>query len=291
VAKYFSFLSGGLSSSSLVKFFQGDTVELTINQTFYKAHGTNASWEWLEKIAPCVEILRNLARNFNDILGADVGKRHAPPNLTNDIETLTDSLEEYGVYKIQKDRVLGDGNQQVPDVVAVGLKNLTDPDGKKSPLSEYNDTFQRLQRSRRMDPIHLSNGSRNSTEVTASESESAQITSKSLPSNPINNSDQIPSELMTETIRANASDNFDILALQVEEPDDSELTQILDDLEHGVHDPTLPRWTVDYVAFEMDNVLVSDNEESDSSSDSESDNQSDSGLVESDFEDDSEAEN
>ena len=53
--------------------------------------------------------------------------------------------------------VLGDGSQhlQVPDVVAVGLKNPTDPDGTKSPLSEYNDTFQRFhwQRRRRMDPF------------------------------------------------------------------------------------------------------------------------------------------
>jgi hypothetical protein len=44
-----------------------------------------------------VEILRNLANCFNDVLGVDVGKRHAPPNLTNDIETLMDSLEDYGV--------------------------------------------------------------------------------------------------------------------------------------------------------------------------------------------------
>jgi hypothetical protein len=40
---------------------------------------------------------------------------------------------------------------------------------------------------------------------------------------------------MTETI--DSGDNFDIRVMVLEEPD--ELTQILNDLEHGVHDPTL----------------------------------------------------
>ena len=56
-----------------------------------------------------------------------------------------------------------------------------------------------------------------------------------------------------------------------EEP--NELTQILDDLEYGAHDPTLPRWTIDDVACEMDNILVSDNEECDMT-----DSNNDSGL-------------
>lgn len=56
-----------------------------------------------------------------------------------------------------------------------------------------------------------------------------------------------------------------------EEP--NELTQILDILSIGAHDPTLPRWTIDDVAFEMDNILVSDNEECDMT-----DSNNDSGL-------------
>jgi hypothetical protein len=44
---------------------------------------------------------------------------------------------------------------------------------------------------------------------------------------------------------------------------------------HGVHDPTLPRWTVDDVAFDMDDLLVSDNEESDSDSSMDSSSESD----------------
>ena len=76
--------------------------------------------------------------------------------------------------------------------------------------------------------------------------------------------------------------DFDITMLEGE-PDG--FTQILDDLEHGVHDPALPCWTVDNVSFEMDNILVSD-EESESSMDSDSD-------TEHDFKDnlDSEAQN
>ena len=36
-----------------------------------------------------------------DILGADQGTRHPPANLTEDITTLMQSLDENNVYKIQ----------------------------------------------------------------------------------------------------------------------------------------------------------------------------------------------
>ena len=39
----------------------------------YKAHGSNASWDWLDTLAPTIEVLRNTARNFNDTLGAEQG--------------------------------------------------------------------------------------------------------------------------------------------------------------------------------------------------------------------------
>jgi hypothetical protein len=51
---------------------------------------------------------------------------------------------------------------------------------------------------------------------------------------------------MTETI--DSGNNFDIRVMALEEPD--KLTQILIDLEHGVHDPTLTCWTVDDVALD-----------------------------------------
>jgi len=104
-------------------------------QTAYKAHGSNASWDWLDTLAPTIEVLRNTARNFNDTLGADQGTRHAPPDLTNDIVTLMDSLNENNVYRLQKGRVLGeDTGGTVKDVILAGLHSLTE--GKKTPLTE-----------------------------------------------------------------------------------------------------------------------------------------------------------
>ena len=102
-------------------------------------------------VSPCVEVLRQLDRTFNSVLGADQGTRHAPPDLTNDIQALISSLEEHSVYKIIPGRVLTGENEPVKDVVAVGLQNLTE--GAKNPLSEYNTAFRRLQIRRRMTPV------------------------------------------------------------------------------------------------------------------------------------------
>jgi len=120
---------------------------------FYKAHGANASWEWLEWIAPCVDVLRKLAKNFNNILGTDQGTRHAsaPPNLSDDIQTLMESLAEHNVYCVQKGRTLDDDDSLVKDVISIGLEGLAD--GTNNPIWEFNDTFQRLQRRRRMSPV------------------------------------------------------------------------------------------------------------------------------------------
>ena len=99
-------------------------------------------------------------------------------------------------------------------------------DGTKSPLSEYNDAFQLLQRRRKMDPIHLFNDLPNSTE-------SAQTTSgsESLPLNPIK-SDQILSKFMTKTTYS--GHDFDITMLEEPDGEPDGFTQILDDLEHSV---------------------------------------------------------
>jgi hypothetical protein len=102
-------------------------------------------------VGPCVEVLRQLDRTFNSVLGADQGTRHAPPDLTNDIQALISSLEEHRVYKIIPGRVLTGENEPVKDVVAIGLQNLTE--GAKNPLSEYNTAFRRLQTRRRMTPV------------------------------------------------------------------------------------------------------------------------------------------
>ena len=53
-------------------------------------------------VSPCVEVLRELDRTFNSDLGADQGTRHAPHDLTNDIQALISSLEEHRVYYSRK---------------------------------------------------------------------------------------------------------------------------------------------------------------------------------------------
>jgi hypothetical protein len=102
-------------------------------------------------VGPCVEVLRQLDRTFNSVLGADQGTRHAPPDLTNDIQALISSLDEHRVYQIIPGRVLTGENEPVKDVVGIGLQNLTE--GAKNPLSEYNTAFRRLQMRRRMTPV------------------------------------------------------------------------------------------------------------------------------------------
>ena len=102
-------------------------------------------------MAPCIDVLRQLSKNFNDILGADQGTRHAPANLTEDITTLIESLDENKVYRIEKGRVLDDDDEPIKDVIAFGLQNLVE--GKKNPLSDYNEAFRNLQARRRMKPV------------------------------------------------------------------------------------------------------------------------------------------
>jgi hypothetical protein len=50
-------------------------------QRFYAAHGSSASWDWLEMIVPCVDVLWHLSRMMHNILGSDQGTKHEPPNL------------------------------------------------------------------------------------------------------------------------------------------------------------------------------------------------------------------
>ena len=64
--------------------------------------------------------------NFNSTLGADRETRHARPDLTNDITTLMESLNENNVYRFQKGRVSGeDMGSAVKDVILVGTNQGT----------------------------------------------------------------------------------------------------------------------------------------------------------------------
>ena len=60
-----------------------------------------------------------------------------------------DSLNENSVYRLQKGRVLGeDTGGAVKDVILAGLHSLSE--GEKTPLTEYNQAIQGLQRRRSM---------------------------------------------------------------------------------------------------------------------------------------------
>lgn len=118
-----------------------------IFQTFYKAHGSNASWEWLEMIGPCVDILRQLTMQINNDLGSRQGSRHSSPDLSRDIQELVKSLREHRVYVPEPGRVIESDKSTVPNVISVGLHTLP------TPLREYNEAFSKLRERRRMVPL------------------------------------------------------------------------------------------------------------------------------------------
>ncbi|TFY52109.1 hypothetical protein EVJ58_g10195 [Rhodofomes roseus] len=112
-------------------------------KTIYNAQGSGASWEWLEMISPCITVLRQLVTSMNDALGSKQGTKHAPPDLTRDIQEIRRSLAEGHVYEIQPGRIIDSEKGIVPNVVAAGLSQLA------GPLDEYNKTMMRLKKRRR----------------------------------------------------------------------------------------------------------------------------------------------
>lgn len=102
-------------------------------------------------IAPCVNVLRQLGRNFKQMLGSDLGTAHHPMDLSVDLPDLMESLDDHEVYTFKKGRHLDNDDLPVPDIISVGLNELHS--GKLSPLKDYNMAFQRLQARRRLVPL------------------------------------------------------------------------------------------------------------------------------------------
>ncbi|PBK60341.1 hypothetical protein ARMSODRAFT_856122, partial [Armillaria solidipes] len=92
---------------------------------------------WIKMISPCVDILRHLTKSLNSVLGTNQGSRHAPPDLSKDIAAIMKSLKDHHVYQIKKGRVLDDDDTPVKDIIAAGLKELTD--SVSNPLKEYKE--------------------------------------------------------------------------------------------------------------------------------------------------------
>ncbi|OJT07079.1 hypothetical protein TRAPUB_2111 [Trametes pubescens] len=119
----------------------------THRQIIYQAHGSNASWEWLEIIAPCIDTLRRLAAQVNAQLGSHQGDKHHAPDLTRDIHEIMRSLRAHGVYVPEHQRPGAEDVRPIPNVYTAGLRALP------GPLADYNTTFRRMQARRAMVPV------------------------------------------------------------------------------------------------------------------------------------------
>ncbi|KJA22243.1 hypothetical protein HYPSUDRAFT_1084706 [Hypholoma sublateritium FD-334 SS-4] len=249
-------------------------------KTWYKAHGVNTSWDWLAMVGPCVNVLRQLARHFNQELGSDQGTKHASPDLSKDIDCLMSSLAEYKVYELQPGRTLDDEEKPVKDVIQVGFRNLTD--GTKSPLSDYNEAFRRLQECRRMKTV---------AQMMSEHSEHLPPPTETTPSLPTNQCNVEPTEVPAgsttathispkspdEAANEGVRREFDEMDIDEEWWGLPETARMFRDMEDEVIALTLvedslpPLVTEGDVAFDMDVELVEDDqaveEESDDSGD------------------------
>ncbi|KAI0772179.1 hypothetical protein BC629DRAFT_1529829 [Irpex lacteus] len=116
----------------------------------YSAQGSNASWEWLQAISPCINTLRQLVSQFHNTLGSHQGSKHTTPDLTEDISDLMKSLSTHEVYTRQVSRTNKDSTGKanvVRDIMTNGLEDLLPS------LREYNSLFNRLRDRRLMTPL------------------------------------------------------------------------------------------------------------------------------------------
>ncbi|KAF8968229.1 hypothetical protein BDZ97DRAFT_1916079 [Flammula alnicola] len=123
-------------------FVEIDLVQEHLNfwiKKIYKADGDAHSWDWL-------------ALKINMELGAVQGSKHTVPDLQKDIERLMKSLHEHSVYNVVPGRVVDPKDRPVPDVISVGLAQLTHGNAT-NPINEFNQQFERLRERRKLTPI------------------------------------------------------------------------------------------------------------------------------------------
>ncbi|KAI0072891.1 hypothetical protein K474DRAFT_1700685 [Panus rudis PR-1116 ss-1] len=113
----------------------------------YSAQGSNASPEWLEKISPCIAVLREIATQLNEALGSKQGNKHQTPQIDNDIRELMKSLRMHRVYSVERGRTIDGKKAQIPNVQSAGFNKLG------SPLRSYNAEFERRKQRLRMTPL------------------------------------------------------------------------------------------------------------------------------------------
>ncbi|KAH9940490.1 uncharacterized protein BXZ73DRAFT_42703 [Epithele typhae] len=106
----------------------------------FKAQGSNASWDWLSMITPCITLFRQLILQINSQQGARLGIKHHTPSIKRDLACLQDSMHAHEIFSHTPGRYLhGLKKPLVPDVVTTGTLTLN------KPLTEYNTTFTQLQ--------------------------------------------------------------------------------------------------------------------------------------------------
>ncbi|KAJ7571781.1 hypothetical protein C8J56DRAFT_999383 [Mycena floridula] len=221
-------------------------MKMTLFQTFYKAHGGAASWEWLEMVSPCINILRQLSTTMNGLLGSYQGTKHKTPDLRHDIEVLMTSLEEHDVYK---------DDPPVKDVLAVGLQALTDSSG--NPLDEYNKAFKRLQARRVLKPII---GGPESDPISATATDNVAPTILISTTLPESNSGAQSSLQLAENHTCNSdsgsASSSSESSSESEDELDGEFVQIL----QADAEPTLQRIHAEDVSLNMDSDIESEDE-------------------------------
>ncbi|KAH9842929.1 uncharacterized protein C8Q71DRAFT_698962, partial [Rhodofomes roseus] len=131
-------------------------------KTIYNAQGSGASWDWLEMVSPCINVLRQLVTSMNNALGSKQGAKHAEPDLRRDLEELRRTLAAANVYRVQPGRIIDGEKAATPNVVTEGLSRLT------GPLAEYNAMFARLKKRRRRTSPLVGAGSTDTMESVSS---------------------------------------------------------------------------------------------------------------------------
>ncbi|KAK7676620.1 hypothetical protein QCA50_020434 [Cerrena zonata] len=116
-------------------------------KVIYSAQGSNASWEWLANITPCINTLRQLATQLNSTLGSKQGTKHHTPGLENDVREIVKSLRTHRVYQRELGRTIESDSAVIPNILVSGLNQLA------IPLRAYNTTFERFRARLRVRPL------------------------------------------------------------------------------------------------------------------------------------------
>ncbi|KAJ6596642.1 hypothetical protein B0H10DRAFT_1959988 [Mycena sp. CBHHK59/15] len=220
-----------------------------VSQTIYQAHGSSASWEWLEMISPCISVLRRLSKMITKALGSDQGTKHQPADLKDDIALLMTSLQEHDVYQIKGRVFAKDDGAPTPDVISTGAQQLTD--SSSNPLTEYNTMFKRLQSRRRLQPLVDSWSDSPPSGLFASSSKPPSVPSTGSPSVP-NSVPEITLVDVAADYGGNSDEDDENSDIDIDGDLEAEQLSTFERVLNEDDGPTLTRDTAADVALDMD---------------------------------------